>query len=189
MVAHFADDAGGGFFDTSGDHEALLTRPKDLYDNATPSGNSVAAELLLRLAELTGEHAYRRRAETLLAGLSGAMAQHPSAFGHLLCALDLALASVHEVALVGEPDAQDTRALVSALFERFQPNKVVALRHPGPAGARDEQLIPLLADRPQLAGKATAYVCQNFTCQLPVTDPAALAAQIGGVVGPQASAV
>ena len=184
MVANFADDAGGGFFDTSADHEALLARPKDLYDNATPSGNSVAAEVLLRLAEFTGNDAYRGRAQRLLAGLRDAMAQHPTAFGHLLCALDFALGPVKEVALAGEPAAGETRALLRVLFGNFLPNTVVALRRPGPEGERAERLIPLLAGRPQLNGKATAYVCEQYTCQLPVTEARALAEQLGVSSGP-----
>jgi uncharacterized protein YyaL (SSP411 family) len=175
-VAQFADEEGGGFFDTSADHEALVTRPKDLYDNATPSGNSVAVETLLRLAELTGEAAYRDRAERVLASLGAAMGQHPTAFGHLLCAYDFALGSVKEIALVGNPDSEDTRTLIRTVFTRFLPNKVVALARPDdPEAAR---AIPLLADRPLQAGKTTAYVCQSFTCNLPVTTPDALSAQL-----------
>jgi uncharacterized protein len=177
MVAQFADED-GGFYDTSLDHEALVTRPKDLYDNATPSGNSVGAETLLRLSEFTGEHRYRERAEHAIAGLAQVMGQHPTAFGHWLNALDFSLGPTKEVALAGLPDGEDTQALVHTIFSRFLPNKVVALREPGAAGERAAQAIPLLADRPQLQGKATAYVCQNFTCQLPVTEPEALAAQL-----------
>ncbi|HEX2034133.1 MAG TPA: thioredoxin domain-containing protein [Chloroflexota bacterium] len=178
MIEQFADGAGGGFFDTSADHEALLTRPKDLYDNATPSGNSVAAEVLLRLATFTGEARYRELAEGLLAGLAPAMAQHPSAFGRLLCALDFAVTPPKEIALVGAPGAADTSALHRVAFQSYLPNKVVALRPLGPDGERAAQLIPLLAEREALQGKATAYVCQHFTCQLPVTEPAALAQQL-----------
>ena len=175
-IAQFADEEGGGFFDTSADHETLVTRPKDLYDNATPSGNSVAVETLLRLSELTGEPEYRRRAERVLGALAGPMGQHPTAFGHLLCALDFAVGPVKEIALVGDPTAPDTTALTRTVFDRFLPNKVVALRPPDDSSA--ERLIPLLADRPTQGGKPTAYVCQNFTCNLPVTDPTALAAQL-----------
>ena len=182
IVAQFADEEGGGFFDTSADHEALLTRPKDLYDNATPSGTSMAVETLLRLSELTGEAAYRERAERVLAALAGPMGQHPTAFGHLLCALDFAVGPVKEVALVGDPAATETQALVHTVFARFLPNKVVALRTPGAPGEAAALAIPLLAERPEQAGKPTAYVCQQFTCQLPVTDPQALAEQLGGVV-------
>jgi uncharacterized protein YyaL (SSP411 family) len=176
MLAQFADDEAGGFFDTSADHETLLTRPKDLYDNATPSGNSLAVEALLRLSELTGEERFQEPAERMLRGLREALAQHPSAFGNYLCALDFALGPVQQIALVGEPDAEDTRALVRTIFGRYLPNKVVALR--APSDAQAEQAIALLADRPPKDGRATAYVCQHYTCQLPVTDPEALAAQL-----------
>jgi hypothetical protein len=178
MVAQFADEEGAGFFDTSADHEELVTRPKDLYDNATPSGNSVAADVLLKMAELTGEQDYRARAERLLAGLRDAMAQHPSAFGHLLCALDFYLGPVREIAIAGEAAADDTRSLLRVVFDRFLPNKVVAVRRPSEAGEEAEHLIPLLADRPQQGGRATAYVCEHYTCQLPVTEPEALRAQL-----------
>ena len=173
-IAQFADEEGGGFFDTSADHEALVTRPKDLYDNATPSGNSVAAETLLRLSELTGDAAYRQRAERLLRALAPSAGQHPTAFGHLLCAVDFALGPVKEIALVGPPDA--ARALARTVFARFLPNKVVAQKDA--SDRESERAIALLADRPLQGGKATAYVCQNFTCNLPVTDPAALEEQL-----------
>jgi uncharacterized protein len=183
IVAQFADEEGGGFFDTSADHESLLTRPKDLYDNATPSGNSVAVETLLRSSEFTGDGSYRERAERVLAALAGPMGQHPTAFGHLLCALDFAVGPVKEVALVGDPASADTQALVRTIFERFLPNKVVALRAPEATGDAAARAIPLLADRPQQGGRPTAYVCQQFTCRLPVTEPAALAEQLGGIAG------
>ena len=175
-IAQFTDEEAGGFFDTSADHEALVTRPKDLYDNATPSGNSMIAETLLRLSELTGDAAYRQPAERLLRALAPATGQHPTAFGHLLCALDFALGPVKEVALVGQPEAEETRALIRATFSRFLPNKVVALKAPSDDAA--ERAIPLLAERPLQGGKPTAYLCQKFTCNLPVTEPDALAAQL-----------
>jgi uncharacterized protein YyaL (SSP411 family) len=178
MVAQFADDSGGGFFDTSADHESLLTRPKDLYDNATPSGNSVAADVLLRLSEFTGDETFRARAGRLLSGLHAAMAQHPSAFGYLLCVLDFYLTPAQQIALAGDPSAADMRPLVQSIFGRYLPNKVVALRRPGPAGDRAAQLIPLLAERPQRDGKATAYICEHYTCQLPVTDRESLERQL-----------
>jgi uncharacterized protein YyaL (SSP411 family) len=184
MVEQFWDPEQGAFFDTGRDHEQLVSRPRDVFDNATPAGNSVAAEVLLRLAEFTGNDGYRERAQRLLAGLRDAMAQHPTAFGHLLCALDFALGPVKEVALAGDPAAGETRALLRVLFGNFLPNTVVALRRPGPEGERAERLIPLLAGRPQLNGKATAYVCEQYTCQLPVTEARALAEQLGVSSGP-----
>jgi uncharacterized protein YyaL (SSP411 family) len=106
------------------------------------------------------------------------MAQHPSAFGHLLCALDFSLGPVREIAIAGDPAAPDTQALLRVVSNRFLPNKVVAVRPPGPAGDEAERLIPLLAERPQQDGRATAYVCEQFTCRLPVTEPEALSAEL-----------
>jgi uncharacterized protein len=174
MLEQFSDRERGGFFDTGTDHEQLVSRPKDLLDNATPSGNSVAAEALLRLALLTGEDRFRRAADGVLTLLGPVAVQHPSAFGRLLCALDLSLSEPKEIAIIGRPDASDTLALLRTVFERFAPNKVVAAAEPGVAPAE----IPLLADRPSLGDAATAYVCRGHVCQAPVTTPADLAAQL-----------
>ena len=174
MLDQFADEQGGGFYDTGRDHEQLVSRPKDVFDNATPSGNSVAAEALQRLSLLTGEDRYRQAAEGVLRPLAALAAQHPSGFGRLLCALDFYFGNPKEIAIVGERGAEDTRALLRTVFDRFLPNRVVALGQPGesPAG------IPLLADRPLRDGRATAYVCHHYTCQAPVTSPEELAAQL-----------
>ncbi len=180
MIAQFKDEAGGGFFDTSTDHETLVTRPKDLYDNATPSGNAVAADVLLRLATYTGNAALREPAEGLLQALAGAIAQHPTAFGRLLGAVDFALGPTKEIAIVGQPERADARALLDVVFQRYLPNRVLALRRPGPEGEAAAARIPLLTDRPQQDGRATAYVCEHFTCQLPVTEPEALVRQLEG---------
>ena len=185
IVEQFADEEGGGFFDTSADHETLLTRPKDLYDNATPAGNSVAVEVLLRLAAYTGEGAYRERAERYLSALVAPVAQHPGAFGRLLSALDFAIGPVQEVALVGDPAGPDTRDLLAALYARYDPNRVLALRPPGTEGDTVTGLIPLLEGRTAIEGRATAYVCQHFACRLPVTTPEALLSQLDNPPGSQ----
>jgi len=176
MIAQFWDEERGGFFFTSQDHEALISRTKDFYDNATPSGNSVAAHVLLRLALFTGEERYRRLAERTLKLLRDAMLRAPSAFGHLLCALDFYLSSPHEVAIIGGHAAADTAALVSTTFGRYLPNKVVASAAPGEETAA--QTIKLLEGRGQIDNQATAYVCHNYSCEAPVTDPAQLSAQL-----------
>lgn len=162
----FADEQNGGFFDTGSDAEALISRPKEIMDNATPTGNSVAVDLLLRLAAFTGEQSYRRRADDYLNPLADLMGQHPQAFGYAIGALDFALSPSKELALIGHPRAADTRALLEVINNRFLPNSVLACCAPDDASAR--QSIPLLADRPQKEAKATAYVCQNFACQAPV---------------------
>lgn len=166
-IGLFADEPNGGFFDTGSDHETLLSRPKDLMDNATPAGNSVAAEVLLRLAAWTGEQEYRQRADAYLGSLSAIMVQHPQAFGHALGALDFSLSSTCELAVVGDLEQANTGNLLAVLNERYLPNSVLACVSPQHAEAG--QLIPLLADRPLKDGQPCVYVCQDFACQAPVT--------------------
>jgi uncharacterized protein YyaL (SSP411 family) len=168
-IALFADEQNGGFFDTGSDAEALVSRPKDIMDNATPAGNSVAADVLLRLAAFTGEETHRRRADDYLQPIADVMVQHPQAFGHALCALDFAISPVKEFAILGEPRASDTRNLLDVINDRYLPDSVLACAAPGDTWAM--QTIPLLADRPLKDGKATAYVCQNFACLAPVNTP------------------
>ncbi len=168
-ITLFADDQNGGFFDTGSDHETLISRPKDIMDNATPAGNSVAAEVLLRLAAFTGEEDYRQRADDYLRPLADIMVQHPQAFGHALGALDFVISPVKELAISGNPQRVDTRALLEVINTRYMPNSVLACAAPDNAEAI--QAIPLLTDRPVKDSKATAYVCQNFACLAPVNTP------------------
>src|SRR6266567_1568613 len=162
----FADEQNGGFFDTGSDHEALLSRPKEIMDNALPAGNSVATDVLLRLATFTGEDSYRQRAENYLHPLTDILIQHPQAFGHVLNALDFALSPVKEFAIMGDPREADTRALLEVINNRYLPNSVLACAAPDDMQAT--QIVPLLEGRPLKDGKATAYVCQNFVCAAPV---------------------
>ncbi|HYH80930.1 MAG TPA: thioredoxin domain-containing protein [Longimicrobium sp.] len=178
MIARFWVEADGAFFDTANDAEELVVRPRDLYDNATPSGSSAAVMALLRLAELTGETRYREVAERALAGMAELMARIPMGFGHLLCALDFALATPLEVAIVGEPAGEDTRALLRTVSRAYLPNAVLAFQRPN-GGGDSQQIIPLLEGRTAQGGKATAYVCERLACKQPVTDTAALAQQLG----------
>ena len=162
----FADEQNGGFFDTGSDHEALLSRPKEIMDNALPAGNSVATDVLLRLATFTGEDSYRQRAENYLHPLTDILIQHPQAFSHVLNALDFALSPVKEFAIMGDPHEADTRALLEVINNRYLPNSVLACAAPNDTEAA--QVVPLLESRPLKDGKATAYVCQNFVCAAPV---------------------
>ena len=170
MLTHFEDPA-GGFFDTSDDHETFLHRPKDAQGNAAPSGNSMAAGVLLALSLYTGEGRYWDMAESMVAALAEPMMRYPGAFSHWLCAAALIMAEPREVAIVGVPAAADTRELLDVLQSRYRPALVTAV---GPS----EPVVPLLADRPQLDGRATAYVCRRFVCLNPVTQPEALAEQL-----------
>ncbi len=178
IVEQFGDGAGSGFFQISTDHERLVARRKDFVDNAVPSGNALAAELFLRLAVLLGRDDYRGHAEGILRLMADGMGQQPLAFGRLLCVLDRYLAPGQEIALVGDPAAADTQALLAEIRLHYLPNSVLALRAPGDKAAA---LIPLLAGRDPINGRATAYVCRNFVCNLPVTDPVALAGQLEGL--------
>ncbi|MGI8755437.1 MAG: thioredoxin domain-containing protein [Acidimicrobiales bacterium] len=161
LLRLFWDPADAGFFTTGDDAERLVARTKDLTDNATPSANSTAALALLRLAALTGEGRYRSHAEEAVAGVVGVAAKHPSAFAHLLAAVDLLVHGINEVAVVG-----DAPALVLAVQTRFLPGAVLAWGEPYPS--------PLWERR----SEGHAYVCRNFTCAAPVDDPDALVAQL-----------
>jgi uncharacterized protein YyaL (SSP411 family) len=174
MLRLFWDAALDGFYDTGHDHEKLIVRPRNLYDNAVPCGTSVAIEALLRLAVLTGEASYESRALTALRPMADLLGRHPAAFGRFLCALDFHLGPKVEVALV--TPAGDAGPLAAEVFGRFLPNRVVAGLTAGDAGAAAG--VPLLQGRALIDGKATAYVCRNYACELPVTDRAALARQL-----------
>lgn len=169
VLEHFADEQ-GGFFDTADDHEALITRPKGLQDNAIPSGGAMATEVLLRLAAFTGEGKYRTAAEKALSTVVPYLSRYPTGFAQWLNAYAFALGDVVEIAIAGDPTAPGTHALLETVRATYRPFAVVA------AGA--DGALPLLADRPQRDSKSTAYVCRNFACRAPVTEPADLAAQL-----------
>ena len=173
----FWDEERAAFYDTSADHEELVTRPRDVYDSAAPSGNSVAVDVLLKLSVLLDREDYRRRAEAILEGLSGAIARLSGGFGRLLSALDFYLSTPYEVAVIGNPQAPDTKALLEAVYSAYLPNKVVAGRSESDEEA--SRLVPLLADRSARDGRATAYVCVQYACQSPTTDAEELKRQLG----------
>jgi uncharacterized protein YyaL (SSP411 family) len=166
-IAHFEDEERGGFFETADYHERLVARRKDLEDNPIPAGNSSFAYGLLRLALLTGEYEYERRALGVFRLLHKVAFQHPHAFAHLLQAMDFHLAPVKEVALVGE----DVGSLERVVRARFRPHIVLA------GGNGD--VVPLLEGREPVDGRAAAYVCERFACQRPVTEPEELEALLG----------
>jgi len=174
MLRLFWDESVSGFYDTGDDHERLIVRPRNLFDNAVPCGSSVAIETLLRLAELTGESTFEARATAALRPMADLLGRHPSGFGRFLCALDFHVGPRIEVALVGAAGVE-LQPLVEEVFGRFLPNRVVAGL---PGGAADGVALPLLAAREAVGGRATAYVCRNYTCDLPATDRATLARQL-----------
>ena len=175
MLNCFWDAQDGGFFATSSDHESLIQRPKDWDDNSTPSGNSVAVDVLLRLAVLTGNDDYRLRAARVLRRIAPVLEKHPYGFARMLGALDFFLSTPKEIAIIGDPAEAATQALLRAVYTPYLPNKIVVLA----ASPETASLtLPLLADRPLRDGKPTAYVCENFACKEPVTDPDTLAQQL-----------
>lgn len=176
MVEEFWDEAEGGFFYTGKSHEELIVRSKDYFDNATPSGNSVAAEVLLHLGVLTGNEGYGLKSVTIFRLLRDTMLRHPSAFGRLLGALDFYLSTPKEIAIIGERESLETKALLREVWGKYLPNKVVAVSTEG--DTRAAETVPLLRERNMIDKKPTAYVCEHYTCQRPVTTAAELAAQL-----------
>jgi hypothetical protein len=176
MLRLFWDDGLDGFYDTGRDHEQLIVRPRNLFDNAVPCGTSAAIETLLRLAVFTGEPAHEARALRALRPLGDLMARHPNGFGRFLCALDFHIGPRTEVALVTPAAGDGAQALAAEVFGRYLPNRVVAGMVAGDAGAAAG--IPLLEARQALEGRATAYVCRDYACERPVTDREALARQL-----------
>jgi uncharacterized protein YyaL (SSP411 family) len=176
MIDEFWDEREGGFFYTAKSGEQLIVRAKDFMDNATPSGNSVAAELLQRLAFLTGNENYQRPAVTILRLMRDQMSRYPTAFGLMLGALDFYLSTPKEIVIIGSSANAETQSLAREIWKVYLPNKVVALSEENNAQAL--KLSPLFQDRLAQGGRPTAYVCENRTCQQPVTSPSELAAQL-----------
>ena len=160
ILDHF-EAPGGGFFDTADDAEQLIARPRGLQDNAMPSGGAMATTVLLRLAALTGDSRYRDAA------------QHPTGFAQWLVAYQLASGPIDEIAIVGDPAADDTKALLTVARSGFRPGQVIAVSADPATSA-----VPLLRDREKLDGAATAYLCRGFACRRPTTDPGQLTAQL-----------
>ena len=161
MITEFWDSGRGGFFFTSNDHEELIVRNKDFFDNATPSGNSVAADVLLRLAKLFGDDKYERFAVAVLRLTASQLRRHPQGFGRALSALEFYLADTKEFVIVGDKGNDLERAVLS----RYLPDAVVVLSSDADA---DASIIPMLKDRGMIDGRATAYICEDSVCQRPV---------------------
>jgi uncharacterized protein YyaL (SSP411 family) len=170
MIERFGDPRRGGFFTTSSDHEELIARRKDIGDHPIPSGNSSAALGLLRLAALSGERSYEKQAAGVMRLFAAAAGRHPDAFGHLLQALDFQLSPSREVALAGN----DLDSLAAVVRSRFRPHLVLA---GGPEGTAAPEL---MAGRVAVGRHAAAYVCENFTCSMPITEPEELRRQLDG---------
>ncbi len=176
MISLFWDEGAGAFYDTGRHHEELVIRPRDVYDNAQPCGGSVASDLLLRLSVVTGNEDYSAKAVAPLRTLAELMGRAPAGTGRWLAAMDFYLSAPKEVAVIGPAADPATQALLRVVNGRYFANRVVVgAEGQGTASASG---MPLLEGRGMVDGKPTAYVCENYACQLPVTDAGALAAQL-----------
>lgn len=171
MISEFWDETNGGFYFTGNNHEELLVRSKDFYDNATPSGNSVAIDVLLKLSKITGEENYERKAVMTLKLFASQIRRYPQAFGRALSALEFYLNPVKEIVILGEKGNE----LEKEVWKEFTPNKIVVTAE---NAEENTEFIPLLKDRKLIGGKATAYVCENYVCQKPVTTANELKEQL-----------
>jgi uncharacterized protein YyaL (SSP411 family) len=171
MIEKFWDKENGGFYFTADDHEELIVRNKDFTDNATPSGNSVAADVMLKLASITGEGSYERYATKVLTIAAGQARRYPQGFGRALSAIEFSLTPTREIVLVDDKAGE----LAAEVWGRFIPSKVVLKT--GDDRTSDVSL-PLLEGRRALEGMPTAYVCENFVCNRPVTAASDLAAEL-----------
>jgi uncharacterized protein len=171
-LEHFRDP-NGGFFDTPDDGEALIVRPKSFFDSAMPSGNGAMAMLLTALGRLNGEHTWEETALEPIKAMSEVMHRQPTGFGSLLQALEAHHSPRREVAVIGDLERAETRALISALHLRYLPHVSLAAAKPGDA------YLPVLEDRVEVNGQPAAYICENLACKLPVTTPEALEAALG----------
>jgi uncharacterized protein YyaL (SSP411 family) len=170
ILERFADPR-GGFYDVADDHPRLIARPKDLQDNATPSGSSMATTALLQLGALTGEGRYRSAAEAAIRQVAPYLGRHPSAFAQWLVAADLAAGPIVEIAVIGDPADPATRRLLEPASAGFRPRQVVAVATDAKASA-----VPLLEGRFQIDDRPTVFVCHDFACRQPVNEPEAVAA-------------
>jgi hypothetical protein len=167
MRREFWDENAGGFFYTGRSHERLIAQSKPIFDGSVPSGNAVAAQVLLRLYHYTGRDAYLKRAESILHSYHDAMESQPFGFAHMLAALDFYLDKPKEIVLVGDRKTPETRGLLEKIHSLYLPNMTLQLASPDYSL---EHISPLLAGKKPLAGKPTVYVCHNFTCSRPAAD-------------------
>jgi hypothetical protein len=192
LVDQFWDEAGGSFLFTGRDHERLVTRTRDAHDNATPSGNSMAATGLLRLGRLTGRTDLMAKAERTLESFAGLMSEQPMAVGQMLIAMELLLNDPVEVVFVPGKSADEAAAVLRLVRDRFWPNKVVASSLPvtthyslpargdsDPLTTSPDAVVPLLTGKTAADGRATLYICKNYTCQAPLVGLEAVQQALG----------
>lgn len=165
---NFWDENGGGFFLSGKNNEQLFAQTKEIYDGATPSGNSVALLNLLRLSRMTGNADMEKTAEQLITSFGETIHQYPSGYTQFLCALDFALGPTKEIIIAGEPDTDDTKQMLHEIWSRFLPKKVLLL-HPTKEKSIEE-IAEFVKEQKPINNKATAYICENYACKTPTTD-------------------
>jgi len=170
MQEHFWDEEAGGFFLVPDDGERQIVRRKRIHDTALPSGNSVAALNLLRLGRMTGSTEFEKNAHRTVRAFSQSIQEYPSAFSHMMSALSFGLGPNHEVIIVGDSRARDTKEMVKALGKAYAPNMVVLLKPTEKAPPEIVELAPYMEHPYSFEGRATAYVCTNHLCKRPTTD-------------------
>jgi len=178
LDVHYADEAGGGYFKNADDHERLLAREKPSQDGALPSGNSVAARNLLRLAELTSDDRYRERAARLFSAFHEMLTRAPTAVSEMLLALDFQLEATKEIIVIRPPSGGDLASMLAPLRSAHLPNRILAVATEGDDLSAHSAAVPLVAGKVAREGQVTSYVCENRVCQRPTTDPEIFAAQI-----------
>ncbi len=179
----FWDEESGTYFDTGQEHDTGFARSRSLIDNATPAANSVAADVLLSLALLTGEPEHDRRARRILRAVAPALERQPSAFGRALCAADRALAEPIDAVVIGDPSQPATRALLRAVAAPYSPDLVIAAHDPGDGSAAGTSVaaMPLFAGKAARDDRPTAYVCRGYACDEPTADPELAGRQVAGL--------
>ena len=173
MIDQFWDKETGGFYFTSHEHESLIVRNKDFTDNATPSGNSTAADVLLRLSKLTGDESYARYSTKVLAIAAKQARRYPQGFGRALSAMEFSLGPTKEIVIFDDRNGE----FLTSIYDQYLPNKVVVNTS---SDVSANSGLPLLEGRTSIDGKPTAYVCENMICQRPVTDVAQLKVALSG---------
>ncbi len=183
MTDLFQDSVNGGFFTSPSHGEALIVRQKEAYDGAIPSGNSVAMLNLVRLSRITGDTALEVAAVTVGKSFSAMVSRAPTGFTQMLAAVDFLAGPAYEIVTAGVPGKADTEAMLSAIRHQYLPNAVLVLHPPGDAGTRIRELASYVAAQTEVDNRATVYLCENFACRQPVTDPIALVKLLEGLKG------
>ena len=172
MISQFWDEAHGCFYDNGYRQEALVVRPRNIFDNALPSGSSMAASVLIHLARLIDKREHEKLAATAIRSVRDFLTRYPSGFSYWLCALDLYLSQPKEIAIIGRSQDPATKSLIKVIKQSYLPGTVLAGLSPDQAAS--DNGIPLLHDRGMIDNRPTAYICEGHVCQTPVTDPEAL---------------